>query len=180
MDLTERGPGVRRFDRPHAGRIRHLYWPHLSDSRPGDATYGACRPTTSDARLHWPAKEVDFAMRRRGWIVAAMVAAAAVAALVVGRSRNASTPAELATFPVESLSPDLRHAPGAADAVRELVEAGAAQFDARHYAEAARTFRAALAHDSARADVAYLAGLSTGLARDAGAAVPDPETAGDG
>jgi CHAT domain-containing protein/tetratricopeptide (TPR) repeat protein len=117
------------------------------------------------------------ASHRLGWILAPAALVAVLGGIAVVHVLRAPDPATFATFPTEALAPEIQRAPGERDAVRELLEAGAAHFDLRQYDEAARRFRAASARDPARADAAYLAGLATVLAGDARAALPELERA---
>ncbi len=101
----------------------------------------------------------------------------ALAIVAVRHFARAPDTAHFATFPRDDLATTIVRGPNVGDAVRELMEAGAGYFDTGRYDEAARRFRAALDRDPTLAEAAYLVGLSTALAGDAEAAVPELDRA---
>ncbi len=83
----------------------------------------------------------------------------------------------LATFPLEETASSIVRGPGVGDAVRELMETGAAYFDLGRYDEAARRFRATLERAPDLPEAAYLLGLSLARSGQFDEAVPALEKA---
>jgi len=155
----ERGARAVAAMREHAGDLRRVLAEPGPAEVPQAVAIGAWRP------------------RWRSWRLAPVALAAVVAGIALVRVFRAPNMAELASFPTETLAPEILRSPVQRDAARELLATGAAHFDLGHYDEAAQRFRAALEHEPTLAEAAYWAGLSTALAGDALAAIPYAEKA---
>ncbi len=137
----------------------------------GSAVFAAMRERRTDL-LYRPEEEAGVLERLRRSLAGlrprfAVPAVAVMVVLAVGLwmlGSEGPDPRSLATFPRERVDPGTIRGPELNDALRELMDAGAAYFDLERYDEAERYFLAALERDPELWEAAYLLGLSRALA----------------